>query len=93
MPFAYFISRLTAHFGLLSQCYFTKQVFKVNKQIMASLALKINVNVGVQAKLATSCCALCVSWVVESNIRQYEEVCFVSTLWFPWLAVYQIREC
>lgn len=38
--------------GLISQCCLTKQVFKMNKQILANLSLKINVKVGVQA----SCC-------------------------------------
>ena len=33
--------------GLISQCVLTKQVFKMNKQILANLALKINVKVGV----------------------------------------------
>lgn len=33
--------------GLVSQCCCTKQVFKMNKQILANLALKINVKVGV----------------------------------------------
>ncbi|KAM0832665.1 hypothetical protein ACQ4PT_064752 [Festuca glaucescens] len=32
--------------GLISQCCLTKQVFKMNKQILANLALKINVKVG-----------------------------------------------
>ncbi|XP_006656523.1 protein argonaute 1D [Oryza brachyantha] len=32
--------------GLVSQCCCTKQVFKMNKQILANLALKINVKVG-----------------------------------------------
>ncbi|KAG8074533.1 hypothetical protein GUJ93_ZPchr0006g42628 [Zizania palustris] len=32
--------------GLISQCCCTKQVFKMNKQILANLALKINVKVG-----------------------------------------------
>ena len=34
--------------GLISQCCLTKQVFKMNKQILANLSLKINVKVGVQ---------------------------------------------
>jgi hypothetical protein len=34
--------------GLISQCCLTKQVFKMNKQILANLALKINVKVGVR---------------------------------------------
>ncbi|XBI14274.1 hypothetical protein VPH35_140887 [Triticum aestivum] len=32
--------------GLISQCCLTKQVFKMNKQILANLSLKINVKVG-----------------------------------------------
>uniref|UniRef100_A0A0E0NNB7 Piwi domain-containing protein n=1 Tax=Oryza rufipogon TaxID=4529 RepID=A0A0E0NNB7_ORYRU len=32
--------------GIVSQCCCTKQVFKMNKQILANLALKINVKVG-----------------------------------------------
>ena len=32
--------------GLISQCVLTKQVFKMNKQILANLSLKINVKVG-----------------------------------------------
>ena len=32
--------------GLVSQCCCAKQVFKMNKQILANLALKINVKVG-----------------------------------------------
>lgn len=31
--------------GIVSQCCCTKQVFKMNKQILANLALKINVKV------------------------------------------------
>lgn len=33
--------------GIVSQCCCTKQVFKMNKQILANLALKINVKVNV----------------------------------------------
>lgn len=32
--------------GIVSQCCLAKQVFKMNKQILANLALKINVKVG-----------------------------------------------
>jgi eukaryotic translation initiation factor 2C len=47
--------------GLISQCCLTKQVFKMNKQILANLSLKINVKVGV---LAVFCAFLQLS---ESN--------------------------
>ena len=33
--------------GIVSQCCCTKQVFKLNKQIYANIALKINVKVSV----------------------------------------------
>ncbi|KAK7304232.1 hypothetical protein RJT34_15368 [Clitoria ternatea] len=32
--------------GLISQCYLTKHVFKVNRQYLANVALKINVKMG-----------------------------------------------
>jgi hypothetical protein len=41
--------------GIVSQCCCTKQVFKMNKQILANLALKINVKV----KYPPLLCFLC----------------------------------
>ncbi|KAK7263091.1 hypothetical protein RJT34_30675 [Clitoria ternatea] len=37
--------------GLISQCYLTKHVFKVNRQYLANVALKINVKMGGRNKV------------------------------------------
>jgi eukaryotic translation initiation factor 2C len=61
--------------GLVSQCCCAKQVFKMNKQILANLALKINVKVGFLSTMLLS--VLHFFSVVESK----KKILFVFKGW------------
>ncbi|KAM0886935.1 hypothetical protein ACQ4PT_029393 [Festuca glaucescens] len=51
--------------GLISQCCLTKQVFKMNKQILANLALKINVKVGGRNTVLADAVSRCIPLVTD----------------------------
>ncbi|KAK1648550.1 hypothetical protein QYE76_066355 [Lolium multiflorum] len=51
--------------GLISQCCLTKQVFKMNKQILANLALKINVKVGGRNTVLADAVSRCIPLLTD----------------------------
>ncbi|XP_047058856.1 protein argonaute 1D-like [Lolium rigidum] len=51
--------------GLISQCCLTKQVFKMNKQILANLSLKINVKVGGRNTVLADAVSRCIPLVTD----------------------------
>uniref|UniRef100_A0ACD6AMC1 Uncharacterized protein n=1 Tax=Avena sativa TaxID=4498 RepID=A0ACD6AMC1_AVESA len=51
--------------GLISQCCLTKQVFKMNKQILANLSLKINVKVGGRNTVLADAVSRCIPMVTD----------------------------
>ncbi|CAM0908526.1 unnamed protein product [Alopecurus aequalis] len=51
--------------GLISQCVLTKQVFKMNKQILANLSLKINVKVGGRNTVLADAVSRCIPMLTD----------------------------